>query len=277
MLIVQYGFTQNTNPPPTSNGDGDKQEKPSAGIAVSPPKIIFDAKAGMTQTREVKVVNDSKKTEKFQITAMDFSMNRIGKPQNMNQTVLKYGLTNKLSVSPSYIEVKPGQTAKIKITLTVPDKEEANIAGWGLLSIDQIAERAPLEVNKKDAVAMGIIPSFAFVVYLYHNPPNVKNNNIEIQNFSYKDTLDTKRLKLIAENVGDGIGFCVSYCELTNLKTGKTQKLNVKSFTILPGNFRDFMYDLPKDIEPGPYNAVGVIDFGSDKEIKAAELEFKID
>jgi hypothetical protein len=264
--------------PSPASGGNEKKDKPSAGIALSPSKIIFDAKPGMTQSREIKLVNDSKKTEKFQVTPMDFMMGRNGRPENMNQTVLKYGLTNKLTVSPSYIEIKPGETAKIKVTLTVPDKEEANIAGWSLISIDEIAERPPLDTKgKKDAVAMGIIPSYAFVVYIYHNPPTVLKNNIEIKNFLYKDTLNTKRLKMIAENMGDGIGFCVSYCELTNLKTGKTQKLNVKSFTILPGNQRDFFYELPKEMEKGDYNAVGVIDFGSENEIKAAELEFKIE
>jgi hypothetical protein len=261
-----------------SAGGNEKKDKPSAGIALSPSKIIFDAKPGMTQTREIKLVNDSKKTERFQVTPMDFTMGRTGRPENMNQTVLKYGLTNKLTVSPSYIEIKPGETAKIKVTLTVPDREDANIAGWSLISIDEIAERPPLDTKgKKDAVAMGIIPSYAFVVYIYHNPPAVSKNNIEIKKFAYKDTLGSKRLKMIAENQGDGIGFCVSYCELTHLKTGKTQKLNVKSFTILPGNQRDFFYELPKDLDKGDYNAVGVIDFGSENEIKAAELEFKVE
>lgn len=271
--------TPKTDPAPAATPPSEeKKEKPSAGIAVSPSKIIFDGRPGMTQTREIKIVNDSKKTEKFQVTPMDFSMGRTGRPENMNQTVLKYGLTKKLNISPSYLEVKPGETAKIKVTLNIPDNEEANIAGWALVSIDQVAERPPLDTKgKKDAVAMGIIPSYAFVIYLYHNPPTVINNNIEIKNFAYKDTLGTKRLKMIAENLGDGIGFCVSYCELTNLKTGKTKKLNVKTFTILPGNQRDFFYELPKELEKGEYNAVGVVDFGSDKEIKAAELEFKIE
>lgn len=277
-------------PAPDAKSEGG-QDKPSNGVAVSPSKLIFDAKAGMSQTKEVKIVNDSKKPQKFQINIVDFSMSRLGKPQNMDQGVFKYGLSNKINFSPSFVEVKPGQTQKIILTLNVPDNADANIAGWAMLTIDQVVERPPLDLKgNKDAVAMGIIPSFAFGIYLYHNPPNVVNNNIEIQKFTYKDTViadiavskavkneHVRKLRMVAENVGDGIGFCVSYAELTNLKTGKTTKLNVKSFTILPGNFRDFFYELPKDIEKGTYNAVGVIDFGSDKEMKAAELEFKIE
>jgi len=37
-----------------------------------------------------------------------------------------------------------------------------------------------------------------------------------------------------SQNTGDGIGYCLYYIELTNLLTGKQNKLKVKQFGILP-------------------------------------------
>lgn len=261
-----------TAPADTSSGD-----KSAAGVAVSPSKVIFNAKAGSSQTREVRVNNASKKTVKFQISFTDFNLGRTGKPNPTKPGENKFGLSDKIYAVPAYFELKPGQVQVIKVTLAIPDKDESNISGWSLMAIDQITERPPLSGSKdQKSVALGIIPSFGFGVYIYNNPPGVKNTNVEIEQFSLHDSLGHKTLKMVVHNVGDGIGFCAGYAELTNLKTGKITKVNGKNFTILPGFYRDFVYDIPKDQAKGSYSVVGVVDFGNETEVKAAELEFEI-
>ena len=89
---------------------------------------------------------------------------------------------------------------------------------------------------------------------------------------SYKD----RKVNLSVKNTGDGISYCTSYLELTNLKTGEQKKLQAKKFTILPQYSREFNYELGDDILPGKYSAVGVIDYGNKEELVAAELEFEI-
>jgi hypothetical protein len=77
--------------------------------------------------------------------------------------------------------------------------------------------------------------------------------------------------------MGDGIGFCTSYVEITNLATGKQEKLKGQKFTILPGFNREFSYEIPKDLEKGKYSAVGVVDTNNPDQVTAAELQFVVD
>ena len=80
---------------------------------------------------------------------------------------------------------------------------------------------------------------------------------------------------LEVENVGDGIAYCTSYIDLTNLDTGNQQRLKVKKFTIIPELVRTFNFRLPK-LPKGKYLAVGVLDYDGSEEIQAAKLEFEI-
>ena len=257
------------------NQSADKQ---FAGISVSPSHVHFSVKPGAIQMKEIKVINDSKNKVAFQIGFSDFIMGRNGKTMAVKAESSKYALSKWLSTSPSYFELKPGESQKVTVTITVPSDETGSVAAWTVMAVDQVVEKPALSFKGDDkTIALGIIPSFGFGIYIYQNPPNVKVNEVEIQKFSFKDSTGKKNLSLEVKNVGDGIGFCSSYVELTSLNTGKKQKLKVKQFTILPGFYRDFSYELPADIPKGKYSAVGVVDFGNEQEIKAAELDLSIE
>jgi hypothetical protein len=261
-----------------SKPDNENAEKKYEGVSVSPSTLRLAVKPGTSQTREIKVVNDSKNKMTFQIVYSDFMMGRNGKPMASKPEVSKYALSKWLSASPSFFELKPGASQKITLTIAVPGSDEGSVAGWTIMMIDQVTEKSALNLKGNDkTIAMGVLPSIGFGVYIYQNPPNVKINDVEIQKFAYLDSIGKKNLSLQVKNTGDGIGFCTSYVELTGLNDGKKQKLNVKQYTILPGFYRDFLYELPKTLPKGKYSAVGVIDYSNEQEIKAAELEFTIE
>ena len=44
-------------------------------------------------------------------------------------------------------------------------------------------------------VAFGVVPTYAFGIFVYQNPPNVDNNNVEITNFKYNEMNDDFVLK----------------------------------------------------------------------------------
>ena len=128
-----------------------------------------------------------------------------------------------------------------------------------------------------NTVAFGITPTFAFGVWLYQNPPNVENMNVDITNFMMDSRDSTNYLLLSVENQGDGISFCNAYVEVTHLSSGEQNILDGKRYTILPRYNRTFVFELPADIKKGKYSAVGVLDYKSDEELVAAELEFTIE
>jgi hypothetical protein len=247
------------------------------GVSVSPSSMHLNIKPGNTVVKEIKVVNDTKKVTKFNIGFNDFEMNNAGKPVTPTQKDCKYCLSKYISISPSYVELKPGEEVKIKLNIAIPDSDNAYRALWTIVTIDQVTDRPPLDVeNHPNRLSMGVIPSIGFGVYIFQNPPNVKINKVDIEKFAYSEKDGKRFFDLNVKNIGDGISYCTSYVSLTNLNTGEQKKLNVKNFTILPQFIRDFKIDLPINLLPGMYNAVGVVDFGNEDEMIAAQANFEV-
>lgn len=144
--------------------------------------------------------------------------------------------------------------------------------------VEQQAPRSNLINTSRDGntIALGIVPTFAFGIFAYQNPPNVLINKVEFRDFQLKDSKAGKELYIEVQNQGDGIAYCKSYIDLTNLKTGEQQRLKVKNFTIVPELIRDFNFKLPKGLAKGKYLAIGVLDYESADEIQAARMEFEI-
>jgi len=250
-----------------------------AGVSVSPSSMHLSIKPGQTEVKEIKVKNFTKKTYRFQVGFSDFEMGTNGKPISVkNRDSSQYGLSKWINVAPSYFELKPGQETKVKLTISIPNEPEGYKAHWTIVTIDMVPDRPPLDVQPSDkTIAFGIIPSFGFGVYVYQNPPNVLVNKLAIKQFALVEKDGKKQIKFEVKNVGDGISYCKSYVELTNLNTGQQQRLKVKNFTILPQFNREFYYDIDElKLKPGKYQAMGVIDFGSDEEILATEMEIEI-
>lgn len=247
------------------------------GVSVSPAHFHLNQKSGETKTYEISIKNDTKKSKKFRVSAQDFNMNGKGKSSFLPKGTGKYSLSKWMSISPSFIEVKAGQKKAVKFTVEVPDDESGNYAAWSVIMIEQEEPRSTIEPPKKGdgTVALGVIPTFAFGVFVYQNPPNVSDNSVEITNFKLEEKGEGKVVKIEAKNTGNGIAYCTSYIDLTNLTTGKQQRLLVKRFTIVPDLVRDFVFGLPNDLEKGQYLAVGVLDFEGSEEIQVAKMKFE--
>lgn len=250
------------------------------GVAVSPSHLTFNLKPGETKTMEVTVTNETSKKRSFAIVLNDYDVDQAGKTKFQNPGQSKYGISNWLTIAPTFFEVLPGGKQKVRVTLSVPDTGFSNRAGWCLMSIEEKKQRETLDEQGHDKkISLGVIPTFGFGVYIYQNPPTVQNNKVEIKNFTSTASANKKsrNVELTLQNSGDGIAFCTAYVELTNLNNGKQQKLMVKRFTILPGNSRNYLFPLPPTLDKGKYSAVGVLDFGSKEEVEAAELNFEIE
>ena len=265
-----------------------KEEKPQSqdtalkdvGVAVSPSHLNFNLKPGETKSYEVKVTNETRMKRSFTAILKDYDVDKAGKTAFLEAGSSKYGMSNWLSVSPAFFELKPGAVQKITITLAVPDSGFSNRAAWSIMLIEEKKQRESLDENGDEKkISLGVIPTFGFGVYIYQNPPTVQNNKVEIKNFVMQKGKEAnqRNIELTLLNVGDGIASCISYVELTNQSTGKQQKLMVKRFTILPGYTRNYLYALPEKLEKGKYSAVGVLDYGSKDVVEAAELEFSVE
>jgi hypothetical protein len=275
LLFVCFIFTSNTL-------DGQNKEKQNApkslGVSVSPSHFHFTQEQGQIKTYDITVKNTTSTAKSFNVNVYDFDMNGKGKSSFLPPGEGKYSLSKWMNISPTFIELEPFKTKKVKVTISVPSDDNGRKAAWSILMIEQEAPRNNLVNTKKDGntVAFGIVPTFAFGIFAYQNPPNVLTNNIEFTEFQFLENDAVNKLLLEVQNKGDGIAYCTSYIDLTNLDTGEQQRLRVKNFTIVPDLTRDFIFNLPQTLQKGKYLAVGVLDYESSEEIQAAKLEFEI-
>ncbi|MDA9328115.1 hypothetical protein N9Q96_04245 [Flavobacteriaceae bacterium] len=275
LLFVCFIFTSNTL-------DGQNKEKQNApkslGVSVSPSHFHFTQEQGQIKTYDITVKNTTSTAKSFNVNIYDFDMNGKGKSSFLPPGDGKYSLSKWMNISPTFIELEPFKTKKVKVTISVPSDDNGRKAAWSILMIEQEAPRNNLVNTKKDGntVAFGIVPTFAFGIFAYQNPPNVLTNNIEFTEFQFLENDAVNKLLLEVQNKGDGIAYCTSYIDLTNLDTGEQQRLRVKNFTIVPDLTRDFIFNLPQTLQKGKYLAVGVLDYESSEEIQAAKLEFEI-
>lgn len=258
---------------------GFSQDKKSgAGIAVSPTHLHFRVKPGEQSSQKITVNNDTDVPNSFRIKVQDFEMGTDGGSVFKTAGTGSHSLSKFLSATPSFVELRPGEKKEIIINVNVPfDDPQSNKASWCVLMIEQAAPKKQLDPASQsgNTIALGVIPTFAFGVWVYQNPPNVDNNAVEIMDFKVFPRGDKNFIQLDAENKGDGIAMCRTRVELVNTTTGADQKLPLKNFTIIPGLKREFKFVLPPDLPAGKYTAIGIVDYGSNEEILTAELEFE--
>lgn len=247
------------------------------GVSVSPPTIRFALKPGTSQSKQIKISNDTDVARTFQVKVQDYLASDINRSAENSKVPddYKYGLKKWLYATPSLITIQPGEKGFINVLLDIPPGDEFAHAAWSLIVVDEVKERQELNVPNQgsNAMGMGIVPSMGFGIFVYQNPPNLANNQVSMTGYSL--STDKKNISMKASNTGDGIGFCTYYVELLNMATGETIKVPAKTATILPGSTRLLELDLPP-LPPGNYNALGVLDFGSKEYVETAELDFTV-
>lgn len=247
--------------------------------SVSPSRLYYNVAPGEYKSQTVKVTNSSQKTASFTVTFGDFeSKGNQGKTTPLKPGESEHSCAAWLSASPSFFELQPGETKEIQVLLQLPNTPDASKVKWATMMVKLASERtSPLDKDANN-IGMGIVQSFQFVIHIFQTPPNVTNKQAEIKSFKDITTpADTACiLSLQVNNTGEAILDCASYVELTQLKTGVTQRLPVKAFSMLPGGEREIKFILPKTLEKGRYSVLGVVDYGSKEAIQAAELEIEI-
>jgi len=247
------------------------------GVSVSPSSIRFDAKPGASQSKVLRINNDTDVERTFRIASQDYLASDINRDAAESQVPegYKYGLSKWTFITPSLVTLKPGEKAQINILLDIPSDDENAHAAWSIIIVDEVKERGELNIpNAGDnAMGMGIVPSMGFGIFVYQNPPNMKLTEIELT--GYKIDAALQNIYMRAQNEGNGIGFCTYYVELLNMATGETIKVPAQTATILPGTTREFKLQLPA-LPRGSYNAMGVLDFGSRECVETADIDFAV-
>jgi len=255
----------------------DPEDLGETTAKVSPSLVQSNADEGNIQSREVMITNNTPDSQKYHVRYQDFELTPDGRTTFLEAGSCEQSLSDYIRIEPDEIELDPGETAGIQLTVSVPEGKEFNNAAWGVVMIEQAGEQPDTGTDPiMETGEKGLVSTLAYSVWVYQNPPKAENRHVDITNFIVGNKSKNKGFYLKVKNKGDGISVCKAYVEITNLATGEQILVEGKHYTILPGTRQTLLFELDEDLPKGNYNAVGVLDY-SNQEMVATELEFKID
>ena len=239
-------------------------------ISTSPTRINFKVAPGASGRGKMTVTNNSNARQRFQVTFGDFKANPVGRGEFLDKGEVDRSCAEWLSASPAVFEIDPGEKQDVTVLLDAPADSSAMVARWAVAYV----RLAPREIEGKEGegLIVRVNQSYRFAVYMFQTPPNALAAKGEILGLDYENDVFTVEIK----NVGETFLRCNSYVEFTSLSTGQTQRVATKGFTILPTGHRYKSFDVPKDLPPGRYSVLAVLDYGNRDEVEAAEMEIMV-
>jgi P pilus assembly chaperone PapD len=251
----------------------------SQSVSVEPTRLYFKAGKGNSETQVVKVTNNSKIKQAFEVTFADFEPDGIrGKVKIMKADSSIHSCAKWLSADPSLFEIDAGASNDVQVILQPPDDSVADNVKWALMSIKLNEEKTLNDCSSSKEQGLNIHKTFQFAIYIFQTPPNLTNSKAEIVSFKeitkLGDTLRTFTIE--AKNTGETILDCSSYMRITNILSNKVQLLKMIPFTLLPGLSRQIIFVLPKGIEKGKYKLIGIVVSDDKMEFKSEEKELEI-
>lgn len=251
------------------------------GVSFSPGRIFFHTGLGKTETKYVTLSNSTKYSKSFSLDFNDFDMNEDGQKIYSPKGKSEFSISKWMTVSPTFLELKAGETKKVALILSVPDEPDAIVSRWSVLMITQMSEKKRLNpLDDINTMGMGVTNVMGFAVQLYQDQPKIADFKMELLGFKKfyapDDTLKRNvQFLLELNNPTSYTAKTKINVELVNQATGKQIQMPVKEFAILPKHKRKTILKLPADLENGNYSVSAVVDFGNKDEILTAEMDFQ--
>jgi P pilus assembly chaperone PapD len=246
------------------------QANAQAGITASPTRLYF--KPGNKQEQTVMVTNPHKdKTLEVGVAINDWGYDSLGNNLSYEAGTLPFSCAKNVKVLPgSYFTLSPGETKELSITVTgVPDDKNIPVR-TAMLYLTQLN---PGDAKAENGAAIKVTVRMGIKIYYTTNA--MGKPNVEISNFIIRqDDGKINGMKLYVDNNGDmWLNGNIHY-DLLNKETGKKYKIPAIEFYSLPGDKRMFESELPPAMEKGKYTATAIVNYGSNDELKIAELDF---
>ncbi|RYZ51281.1 MAG: hypothetical protein EOP49_12090 [Sphingobacteriales bacterium] len=236
-------------------------------LGAYPTILDFRLPQGQSQTQAVHLTNNS--ADKIQLRAYlnDWVRDSTGGHQYYRADTLPQSCSRFVTLDKNFVELLPGQSTDLTVTLAVPDSAAASMMRWSMLFIETVEEQ-----NKvKDAGTQAAVRNVLRIgVHIYQTPPAITSKEIKI--FDLLPVAGTNNVyKVLCQNTGQTMIDCKSYIELNSLTDGNKIKLDPIEFPMFPLQRRYVMFELPPSVPKGKYSALAVLDGGEDIALEAVE------
>lgn len=244
------------------------------GITISPPRIFFQIDHGNTGQQQVHIQNAGTTPIVFTSSLKDWLRDSLGTKVYQPKGSLSNSNANWIQVTPTQFTVAPGEKKDININIRVP--EDAAPITNSMLFFSQINMQKPVTSTDKNGRSVALSFKLEIGVHLYNTLPSVP----EIKDIEFTDMIElssktdtTRQMQLTIKNNGSIITDGQIRLELTNIKTGATQKLNSIPVSMFPSTTQLVRFNLPSKQPEGKYQLIAIMDCGNNSDLKVAKKE----
>ncbi len=244
-------------------------------VTISPSIVRFNTAPGKAETKIISIKNNSKKLLAFKINVQDWIRDSVGKHIYYKADTLSHSCASMLSIEPSsYIQIDSGKTGKIFVRMQ-PSTTASNIdMKWAMLFIESLPEEIK-DKKKLKRLQMQVNIAVEVGVHIYQTPPGAVTKAVENVRL-VTDSIQKGFVYLYMKNVGQVMLDCKAHLELTHLSTAEETITKDVIFPVFPDGSRKAKLDLPKNIKPGSYSLLVILDYGVDVPLEAVQQNVTI-
>lgn len=244
------------------------------GISISPSRIFFSGEAGQTVSQAITFNNTSTGTLSFIANLKDWDRDSLGSKQYYTTGNNVQSNASWLSLSENTVQLAPGETKVVNLTMTIPDHSAEKKQRHSMLFFTQVKEQKAAQAN---GLHMNVLIEIG--IQVYHTPAGLKAGDLEFLAFADKGAVTVqegkavRRMEVKVKNTGQINKDAYVRFELTNMETGEEIPVEAVAIAMLPDSEQWVRVDLPHKLAPGRYLAVAILDAGSQYDLKIAEKE----
>lgn len=241
---------------------------------VSPVLMNFNADPGEIQKKQLTLINHSAQPQKYSIKISDYILDSEGNRKVVPLGTSKRSCADWLTISPSFIELNPNQTAQLDVLMTVP-KTGFN-SRWCMLHIEVAKEQTAFEADKTLATGVLLVPRI--VIMIKQSPRSNNNYKATISGLKEitKKTDSQQVFEATVTNTGDNIIDASVFLTLANLQTGKEEKFSATKNTVYPDGSRKITLQMPRLTTKGKYVLAAILDYGHRQPLGGTQLMLEI-
>lgn len=242
---------------------------------VGPSIVRFNTAPGKAEIKTIFLKNVSNKSQSFKLYIRDWLRDSVGGHQYYKADTLPQSCASMVSIEPaSYIKVDSGKTDKIIMRMKPSATSSNTEMKWAMLFIESLPDETQ-DKGKSKNFKMQINNVARIGVHIYQTPPGAITKAVEGLRLSM-DSVQKGFVYLCMKNTGQVMLTCKAHLELTYLPTAEENILKETEFPVFPGGFRKVKLNLPKDIKPGNYSLLAILDYGIDVPLEAVQQNITI-
>lgn len=238
---------------------------------VSPVIINFNANPGEIQQAKVTIRNHANIKQVFTFNLGDFELDTTSRKVRMAPGTSARSCADWLTISPSFVELKPNEEREITVIVTVP--KEKSGSKWSMIYVQASNEQNENPIDKQLATGIKIVPRIVIQV----NQSSKINTNYKAKIYSLteieSETDSLHTYTAIVENTGDKIIEANVQLALANLTTAVEQKFKAKMERVYPGEKKTFTLILPQgNYSTGKYALAAILDYGHNTNLEGSQI-----